>query len=61
MYSNAKIDNSGKALSRNTFSSEDHELEAEIIFDDYRRSHLQPLTDSTMQIQSWLSGFDGHY
>jgi ppGpp synthetase/RelA/SpoT-type nucleotidyltranferase len=61
MYSNAKIDNSGKALSRNTFASEDHALESEMIFDDYRRSHLQPLTDSTMQIQAWLSGFDGHY
>lgn len=61
MYSNRQIDLAGKALSTRSFQSEDHELECEVIFDEYRRAHLEPLTDSTMQIQSWLSDFDRHY
>jgi len=61
MYSNRKIDLAGKALSLNSFDSEDHELDCEIIFDDYRKSHLEPLTNTTMQLQLWLSQFDRQY
>ena len=58
MYSKTKIDSAGRALSKGVFKSEDQEIEAEIIFDDYRRAHLQPLTDTTYLIQGWLSQFD---
>lgn len=61
MYSKTQIDNAGKALATKTFKSDDFEIDSEIIFDDYRKSHLQPLTDTTMQIQSWLEGFENHY
>lgn len=61
MYSKAKIDQAGRALSKNEFSSGDHEIESEIIFDDYRRAHLQPLTETTHQIQTWLTNFDRRY
>ena len=61
MYSNRKIDLAGKALSINSFDSDDHELDCEIIFDDYRKSHLEPLTNTTMQLQMWLSQFDRQY
>lgn len=58
MYSKTKIDSAGRALSKGVFKSEDQEIESEIIFDDYRRAHLQPLTDTTYLIQGWLSQFD---
>jgi len=61
MYSKTKIDNAGRALSKGVFKSEDQQIEAEIIFDDYRRAHLQPLTDTTYIIQSWLSQFDKQF
>ncbi len=61
MYSNRKIDLAGKALSLSSFDSDDHELDCEIIFDDYRKSHLEPLTRTTMLLQSWLSQFDRQY
>ncbi|BBO79632.1 hypothetical protein DSCO28_01980 [Desulfosarcina ovata subsp. sediminis] len=61
MYSKTKIDNAGRALSKGVFKSEDHEIEAEIIFDDYRRAHLQPLTDATYLIQDWLAQFDKNF
>lgn len=58
MYSKTKIDNAGTSLSKGSFKSDDYEVESEIIFDDYRRAHLRPLTDVTYQIQKWLAGFD---
>lgn len=61
MYSNRQIDQAGKALSLKSFESDDHELNCEIIFDDYRKSHLEPLTNTTMQLQLWLSQFDHQY
>ncbi len=61
MHSKTKIDKAGRALSRGAFKSEDEEIEAEIIFDDYRRAHLQPLTDTTYIIQNWLSQFDKQF
>ena len=61
MTSKNKIDRAGYALSKKDFRSEDEEIEAEIVFDDYRREHLQPLTDTTYLIQDWLSNFGKHY
>ena len=61
IHSKTKIDKAGRALSRNIFKSEDEEIEAEIVFDDYRRAHLQPLTDTTYIIQNWLSQFDKQF
>jgi ppGpp synthetase/RelA/SpoT-type nucleotidyltranferase len=61
MYSKTKIDKAGQALAKNEFKSEDDQIESEIIFDDFRRAHLQPLTESTYLIQNWLSQFDKQY
>lgn len=61
MYSNRKIDLAGKALSLSSFDSDDHELDCDIIFDDYRKAHLEPLTNTTMQLQLWLSQFGRQY
>ena len=61
MYSKTKIDKAGKTIADGAFETEDQEIEAEIIFDDYRRSHLHPLTEATLRMQSWLSEFDRAY
>ncbi len=61
MYSKTKIDNAGRALAKQSFKSEDHEIESEIIFDEYRRAHLQPLTDVTYIIQDWLSHIEKNF
>jgi ppGpp synthetase/RelA/SpoT-type nucleotidyltranferase len=61
MYSKTKIDRAGRALSLGTCNSDDHELDCEIVFDEYRKSHLEPLTTATMKLQIWLSQFDRQY
>lgn len=61
MYSKTKIDRAGQDLSKNVFRSEDEEIESEIIFDEYRQAHLQPLTDVTYLIQQWLAQFGKNY
>jgi ppGpp synthetase/RelA/SpoT-type nucleotidyltranferase len=61
MYSKNKIDKAGRALSKGMFNSEEQELEAELVFDEYRRAHLQPLTDTTYIVQQWLSKFDKNF
>ncbi len=61
MYSKTEIDRAGRALSKGQFKTENEELESEIIFDDYRQAHLQPLTETTHQLQTWLSNFDRQY
>ncbi|MDF7809690.1 hypothetical protein P4E94_19785 [Pontiellaceae bacterium B12219] len=61
MYSKTKIDRAGRALSKGQFKIEDDEIESEIIFDDYRQAHLQPLTETTHQLQTWLSSFGRQY
>lgn len=61
MHSKTKIDKAGKALALAQFENDDHELESEIIFDEYRLSHLQPLTDATLEVQAWLSEFRRPY
>lgn len=58
MYTKTKIDQAGHALTKGIFKSQDHEIEAEIVFDEYRKAHLQPLTDVTYLIQEWLAQLD---
>lgn len=52
--SKSKIDRAGAALSRAEYRSEDEYLELEEAFDLYRASHLQPLSETTIELQSWL-------
>ncbi|MDM7987641.1 MAG: hypothetical protein QUS13_09930 [Smithella sp.] len=61
MHSKTKIDNEGQALAKGQFKSEDQEIESELIFDDYRRAHLQPLTAATYIVQNWLGQFNKRY
>lgn len=59
--SNAKIDKAGAALSKNIYKDEYEFIELEYLFDDYRKSHLQPLTETTLELQHWLTGFGSSY
>ncbi|HDR9803965.1 TPA: RelA/SpoT domain-containing protein [Burkholderia cenocepacia] len=59
--SKATIDRSGNALSREIYRTEDEYFELEDIFDEYRKSHLQPLSETTLELQGWLAEYGGPY
>jgi ppGpp synthetase/RelA/SpoT-type nucleotidyltranferase len=59
--SRTKIDKSGERLAKGTWTSEDQYIESEIIFDDYRKLHLEPLTEITIKLQSWLNEFGKNF
>ena len=56
-----KIDRAGIALSKGEFRSEEELLELEGVFDEYRKSHLQPLSETTIDLQNWLNAYGGSY
>ncbi|KAB0604052.1 RelA/SpoT domain-containing protein [Castellaniella defragrans] len=56
-----RIDRVGIALSKGEFRSEEELLELEGIFDEYRKSHLQPLSETTIELQHWLNLYGDSY
>ncbi len=60
-YSKSKIDRSGLALAKDQYRSDDEYIELEDIFDDYRKRHLEPLSETTMELQNWLTGYSDSY
>ena len=56
-----KIDRAGIALAKGEFRSEEELLELEGVFDEYRKSHLQPLSETTIALQNWLNTYGGSY
>jgi ppGpp synthetase/RelA/SpoT-type nucleotidyltranferase len=61
MPSKTAIDRAGRALAKGSFASDEERLRHEAILDAYRQAHLEPLTSTTLQLQSWMSGFKGQY
>lgn len=59
--SKSKVDKAGLALSKNKFKDEIDFIELEDVFDEYRKAHLQPLTETTLEIQRLLAGYGGSY
>ncbi len=60
MVSKAKIDKAGLALAgRHNVPNDISEFEN--IFDEYRKSHLQPLSEMTLELQQWLSQYGTKY
>lgn len=59
--SKSAIDRSGKALSSGSSINEEQFLEYDDILDEYRKSHLVPLTDITLKLQAWLTLFTTDY
>lgn len=57
--SKASIDKAGRALA--SPESDMDNTEHEHIFDEYRKSHLQPLSETTLELQHWLSAYGSRY
>jgi ppGpp synthetase/RelA/SpoT-type nucleotidyltranferase len=59
--SKTKIDRAGNALAKETYRTEDEYFELEDAFDEYRKSHLQPLSETTLEVQGWLGDYGTPY
>ncbi|PZO91682.1 MAG: (p)ppGpp synthetase [Sphingomonas sanxanigenens] len=58
--SKSRIDKAGRSLAHPAeLTMEIMELEED--FDEYRISHLEPLSLTTLELQSWLHGYGGGY
>ena len=55
MISKNKVDKAGQYLSSNSAQYNLEFLEAEEIFDEYRKLHLKPLSNTTLELQDWLN------
>lgn len=58
--SKSRIDKAGRSLAHPCEPTIDS-LELEDDFDEYRISHLEPLSLTTLEIQSWLQDYGGSY
>jgi ppGpp synthetase/RelA/SpoT-type nucleotidyltranferase len=61
MASKSKIDKAGRFLSEKNREYDNDLLELELIFDDFRRDHLTPLTKLTLELQNWLQSHGVDY
>ncbi|WP_198154782.1 RelA/SpoT domain-containing protein [Oceanibaculum pacificum] len=61
MISKNKIDKAGQILSSEYTGYDENILEMEYYFDEYRKSHLTPLTRLTLEVQEWLRSYNRHY
>lgn len=59
--SKSKIDRSGLALSKGRFKDEIEFIELEDVFDEYRKRHLQPLSETTIELQHMLENYGSPY
>ena len=59
--SKSKVDKSGQALAKGKCGSEEEMIELEGVFDQYRKAHLQPLTECTLELQNWLTDYGTKY
>jgi ppGpp synthetase/RelA/SpoT-type nucleotidyltranferase len=59
--SKTKIDRAGSALARDSYRTDEEYIELEDIFDEYRKRHLQPLSETTMELQGWLGDYGRPY
>lgn len=59
--SKTKIDKAGLALAKGQYKDEVEFIELEETFDDYRKAHLKPLSETTLEIQRLLSNSGAEY
>lgn len=59
--SKSKIDRAGVALAKDSYRDADEWVEYEDVLDKYREEHLQPLTETTLELQHWLTGYESDY
>lgn len=58
--SKSRIDRAGRMLSKGGDLTEEL-IDLEYTFDEYRASHLDPLTKTTHEIQKWLQIYGSKY
>lgn len=56
----SRIDKAGRSLSSLGELTEEA-IELEAVFDEYRASHLEPLSQTTLELQQWLHVYGGQY
>ena len=59
--SKTKIDKAGIALSKGQTDDIIKYIEFEDVFDEYRKNHLQPLSETTVELQNILNDYTGDY
>lgn len=59
--SKTKIDKSGLSLAKRQYKDEVEFIQMEEVFDEYRKSHLKPLSETTLDIQRMLSSYGKEY
>ena len=59
--SKTKIDRAGLALAKNKYRDEEEYFELEEVFDEYRKAHLQPLSETTLELQHLLTNYGAQY
>lgn len=60
-HSKSKVDKAGQALAKGNARTDEELIELESVFNDYRKSHLQPLTELTLELQRWLTEYGAKY
>lgn len=55
------IDKAGRALSRDAETDVDKYILYTEVFDEYRKNHLDPLSQTTIELQLWLTQFGKEY
>lgn len=59
--SKTRIDKAGDAIAREKYKDDEDYISLEYVFDDYRKEHLQPLTETTLELQRWLVNYQVPY
>jgi ppGpp synthetase/RelA/SpoT-type nucleotidyltranferase len=59
-FSKSRIDKAGRLLS-NSGELTEESIELEDVFDAYRASHLEPLSQTTLELQQWLHEYGRRY
>ena len=57
----SKIDRAGVALAKDSFRDVEDMVALEEAFDEYRKSHLEPLSETTLELQAWLNEYGHDY
>ena len=61
MPSKTQVDKAGSILAKNEWKSDDQYLESHIIVDEWRKLHLEPLTEINLKLQEWLPEINSPY
>jgi ppGpp synthetase/RelA/SpoT-type nucleotidyltranferase len=59
--SKTKIDRAGEAIARENYRSDDEWIELDDLFTEFRKQHLQPLSQTTIELQHFLGDLDTRY